>query len=120
MLADGDRVDSLLEYLSVNPEEVFGEESKNSPHYEENGDGTDGVNLVIEGQRVVTSLKLPKADLLLLWAASYPVFNQKCPKKSSKNVLVFITEHVFEKRGGSCVLGNRVLARIQKITKMTE
>ena len=78
------------------------------------------MNLLVEGHCVVPSMDLLKNDLLLLWAVVYPVFNQKCPRTSAKNALVFVTEHVLEKKGGNCVLGNRVLGRIHKLKKMTE
>ncbi|KAF0287362.1 hypothetical protein FJT64_014209 [Amphibalanus amphitrite] len=116
---DDDKVDSLLEYLLVDPEEIFGSAgSQTMPHFEESPNGS--LTLVVEGQRVVEDVEMTRSDALLLWAASFPVYNQKPPTKTAKNALAFLSEQVFEKARGSVVVGNRALKRIQQIKQLTE
>ena len=114
MLSDCDQVDSLWEYLDVNPEEIF-EAQGSAPHYEV--DETGASSLFVEGVCVAPALELGKADLLLLWAATFPVLNQKCPKSKAKNALIFITQSVFDK-AGSTTMCNRVLGRVQKLKQL--
>ncbi|KAF0288806.1 hypothetical protein FJT64_019945 [Amphibalanus amphitrite] len=112
---DTDCVESLLYYLDANPEDIF-EGSGSAPHYQVNDDGSIG--LFVEGVCLTRSVdRSSKADLLLLWAAIFPVFNQKCPVSKAKNALIFITVNIFEK-GGNQTLSNRVLGRVQRLKQL--
>ena len=103
----------------MNPEEIFGSDGNQSmPHFEESADGQ--LTLIVEGQRVAENLVMSREDALLLWAACFPVFNQKAPTKTSKNALAFVTEHVFGNCKGSFVIGNRAMQRIGKLKQLME
>ena len=106
--------DTFLNHpVLTNPEEVFGGQSGYAPRVEETEDGT--FNLIVEDQKVVENMGVPK-DELLLWAASFPVFNQKAPAKTAKNALAFLSSEVLEK--GGPVMGNRVHGRVVKLKRM--
>ena len=114
LFSEDEKVDALLEYILTNPEEVFGGQSGYAPRVKETEDGT--FNLIVEDQKVVENMGVPKDELLLLWAASFPVFNQKAPAKTAKNALAFLSSEVLEK--GGPVMGNRVHGRVVKLKRM--
>ena len=114
--SDEDRVESLLEYMGSNSEDIFDSESRESVHYVD-ADGAGEAALIVEQQCVVEKLQLSKADMLLLWAAAYPVFNQRVPKKTSKIALSFLTEHILGRKGAGPI-PNRALNRIERLKKL--
>ena len=77
LFPDDENVDALLEHLLANPEEIFGDQAGTCIEENEGGE----YSLIIEEQRVVSYLKATKADVLLLWATSFTVSNQKTRRK---------------------------------------
>lgn len=104
--------------MLVNTEEIFGNQNQTGPHYEEDAEGQ--LTLIVEGQRVAEGRVTTRADALLLWAACFPVFNQKAPTRTAKHALAFVTDNVFGKGKGSLVVGNRALQRIVKLKQLIE
>ena len=114
---DQEKIDALLEYLLVRSTDIFVEEGATKPSC---SPCIQGDKMYVEGTEVATVAKdTPASTRLLLWAAMFPVFNQKMPTSSAQNALVVITEEVFGKPAGRA-LKNRSADRLRKLVALKQ
>ena len=96
-----------MEYLLVKQGDVFCEADSRHPVIR-------GGGVWAEGQEVVkTAVDTSSSDMLLLWAAMFPMYNQKIPTTSAQNAVIVLTGEVFQK---PCpALRNRSYDRLEKL-----
>ena len=103
-------MDAFLEFLLVRQADVFsvGGAAKRSPHIGEN-------EIFVEDREVMSVSGMSASKRLLLWAAMFPVYNQKLPSSSAKNAVIVLTEEVFRKPSPGQTLKNRSRDRLTKL-----
>ena len=87
------KIEAMMEYLLVNYSDLIIDDFR-TPRSPFIRDGSVWVERV---KVFAFEEGTPLSVVLLTWAAVFPIFNQRVPDSSAQNVLIALTEEVFQK-----------------------